>query len=707
MDLINTSCLEMKSASKNTENKILEGNDLLSCPIDSLDLSVRSVNCLKSESIFNLGDLIQCTELDLLRTRHLGKKSLKEINDFLASIGLSLGMRNKYLLSKNKIEDETKNHSEFTVSKSKPRVSILPQVSEFFITLGAWAAGEQHLETIEKALPTANEDWPSEIRHMWEKICQLDTHVLGKHLVHRYDVPLLMSHWLDGLSDRNKDILATRIITVDKTDTLEIIAKRHGLTRERVRQIEAKTVSKLKIILHSTKYSPIKRRATKLRECLGNAVPVADVAVTDGLNWVVNDFDGNAQIELIKKLFLWLAGPYKRKQDWLITNNNLMKESIERLLDQQTDNSLIPTMAVDQVLREIGIQEIHYDAWIDHLKNFRRVPGGLLHFTGSVLDKAEQLLRYDNRPTTVEELIEIIGKSSVRSVRQRMINDPRFWRINRQNQFVLAGTEGYDEYTGIADEIIQELQACGGSATVQHLIEKISKTYGVQPNSVNAYLNTPLFIRTDSGLVRVREGEEITIRTNISNSANCYQIGGQWAWRVKVDDQLLRGSGRLCPNAFAQVVGCSIGNKIKLQSRYGPVTISWQRDSVAGAGIGSIRQALQKLNATNGDFIFIIANGKFIDFQILHKEILDNDENQLRKLARLVGVLEIEDSEDEILGAILTAIGVNKQCDNKLQQHVKDTLISRGEGDLADLIKLPKLSVDEYLNRIGATLGSN
>ena len=680
---------------------------LLSTPIDSLDLTVRSVNCLKSESIYYLGELIQCTELDLLKTRNLGKKSLREIKNFLASIGLSLGMRNEHWSPNNNIEDGPKNHSEFKESQSETRVSILPQVSEFFITLGAWAAGEQNLDTLEKALPAANGNWPSEVRKLWEKICQLDTHVLGKHLVHRYDVPLLTSQWLDGLSDRNKDILSTRIINVDKPDTLEIIAKRHGLTRERVRQIEAKTKRKLQVILHSSKYSPIKRRATKLRDCLGNAVPVTDASVTERLNWVVNDFDSDAQIGLVQGLFLWLAGPYKKKHNWLITTTNLIEKSSERLLAQQIDNSLIPIMAVHQVLRELGIQEVHHDAWIDYLKIFRRVPEGLLRFTGSILDKAEQLLRYENRPLTAEEMIEVIGLSSVRSIRQRMMDDPRFWRINRQNQFVLAGTEGYDEYTGITDEIIQELNACGGIATGEHLVEKISKTYGVQPTSVYAYLSTPLFVRTESGTIRVREEEDIHINTDISKTADCYLIDGRWAWRVKVDDQLLRGSGRICPNAFARELGCNIGNKSKLSSAYGFVTISWQRGSVTGAGIGSIRKALEELNAANGDYVFVIAKENHIEFKILHKEILESDQNSLTKLAYMVGVPKIEDSEAAVLKVISTAIGVEKRSDTTLEQQVRDSLISRGEDDLADLIKPPKLSIDEYLNRIGATIMNN
>ncbi|NOQ36090.1 MAG: DNA-directed RNA polymerase subunit alpha [Methylococcaceae bacterium] len=62
-------------------------------PVDDLELTVRSANCLKAENIFYIGDLIQRTEVELLKTPNLGKKSLTEIKDILAMKGLSLGMR--------------------------------------------------------------------------------------------------------------------------------------------------------------------------------------------------------------------------------------------------------------------------------------------------------------------------------------------------------------------------------------------------------------------------------------------------------------------------------------------------------------------------------------------------------------------------------------------------------------------------------------
>ncbi|SVC59735.1 uncharacterized protein METZ01_LOCUS312589, partial [marine metagenome] len=66
---------------------------LLLRTVDDLELTVRSANCLKAENIYYIGDLVQRTEVELLKTPNLGKKSLTEIKDVLASRGLSLGVK--------------------------------------------------------------------------------------------------------------------------------------------------------------------------------------------------------------------------------------------------------------------------------------------------------------------------------------------------------------------------------------------------------------------------------------------------------------------------------------------------------------------------------------------------------------------------------------------------------------------------------------
>jgi DNA-directed RNA polymerase subunit alpha len=84
--------------SKEEEEEVPEVEEVKVDPIllrsiDDLELTVRSANCLKAESIHYIGDLIQRAEVDLLKTPNLGRKSLTEIKDVLASRGLTLGMQ--------------------------------------------------------------------------------------------------------------------------------------------------------------------------------------------------------------------------------------------------------------------------------------------------------------------------------------------------------------------------------------------------------------------------------------------------------------------------------------------------------------------------------------------------------------------------------------------------------------------------------------
>jgi DNA-directed RNA polymerase subunit alpha len=75
------------------ESRSAQFDPILLRPVDELELTVRSANCLKAENIYYIGDLIQRTETELLKTPNLGRKSLNEIKEVLASRGLTLGAR--------------------------------------------------------------------------------------------------------------------------------------------------------------------------------------------------------------------------------------------------------------------------------------------------------------------------------------------------------------------------------------------------------------------------------------------------------------------------------------------------------------------------------------------------------------------------------------------------------------------------------------
>ena len=83
---------EPEAAGKGIEDAGLEFNPLLLKKVDELELSVRSANCLKNDNIVYIGDLIQKTEAEMLRTPNFGRKSLNEIKEVLSGMGLHLGM---------------------------------------------------------------------------------------------------------------------------------------------------------------------------------------------------------------------------------------------------------------------------------------------------------------------------------------------------------------------------------------------------------------------------------------------------------------------------------------------------------------------------------------------------------------------------------------------------------------------------------------
>ncbi|MDN5872646.1 MAG: DNA-directed RNA polymerase subunit alpha [Nitrococcus sp.] len=85
--------LEGGSETEHPERKAPEIDPFLVRPLDDLELTVRSANCLKAENIHCVGDLVLKTEVELLKTPNLGKKSLTEIKEVLAQHGLALGMR--------------------------------------------------------------------------------------------------------------------------------------------------------------------------------------------------------------------------------------------------------------------------------------------------------------------------------------------------------------------------------------------------------------------------------------------------------------------------------------------------------------------------------------------------------------------------------------------------------------------------------------
>jgi len=457
----------------------------------------------------------------------------------------------------------------------------LSKINSLFQIISAWALGEKDLESLGGALPAPLPEWPEEIKKIWKELNNIETKELAGNLVNDYSVPTLVARELDNLDERALYVAEERILTTRHSVTLEELGNKLGVTRERVRQLEQKAIQKLKRFKEE-EYLPVFRRARLLHNQLGSAVPMNDSSIEDALMWAVEDFDEYlAERTIAKKLLLWRAGPYNIHRNWLLSDKKLPTKTITKFLECQDQRGIITLEAAHKAMNGLGIKTKYHRAWIDHLGKFLQLDEGLISFDGNALDKSISLLRYSCRPMTAEEILEYISSDSsvnIRYLRDRLISDLRFWRINRQGEFVLAGTEGYDEYTGIIDEIVQELELCGGQASVTHLVEKISSTYGVKETSVLLYLNAPMFIKDKNEIVRVRnieKGFNITTKDLTKSKACYFSDKGTWCFRIKIDTGAMRGSGRTIPNAFASQIGCSVGKKIEVPTELGQIIFSW------------------------------------------------------------------------------------------------------------------------------------
>jgi DNA-directed RNA polymerase subunit alpha len=84
---------EVEATGTSAEGKPEIKNENLNRSVEELELSVRSYNCLKNANIQTIGELVQKSEAEMLKTKNFGRKSLNEIKEILQSMGLSLGMR--------------------------------------------------------------------------------------------------------------------------------------------------------------------------------------------------------------------------------------------------------------------------------------------------------------------------------------------------------------------------------------------------------------------------------------------------------------------------------------------------------------------------------------------------------------------------------------------------------------------------------------
>jgi len=659
-------------------------------------LSARTWNALTRFTFMTWRDLADMTLADLADLRSVGPYTLTEILRLAIARALSASA----VSHANGIRGDEQLESALEKQKDEPPQHSLPaRIGNALETLTAWGRRERGVTTLGALLAEVGRatDMPEDVAQAW---AILDTCWMSNFAGPVADTPLaeLFDGVLTGLDEREREIFVSRSIMKNNA-TLQELADRWRVTRERIRQIQVAAESKVAAAVAQERFAPLRWRAQTLRSLLGASISMASDAYTSALNDVLGDCHVGSR-SMLMSFLLNLAG-YAEKSGWMVRKDAVFVTS-KTLEDAADEFGIIDTSHVTDLLREAGIATGDHAAILERIGGFREFGGRLAIWKGTVADKAVRVLAVCGKPMTPEELVAAIGEGNpVRALRNRILEDRRLARVTK-NEWALR-VWGLPEYTGIADKIAEEIEKQGGTALLAKLVDMIASQFGVAARSVRAYAQTPRFV-VQGEIIRLRAATEpVVVSAQIADAKGCFQVSAtSVSFCLGVDKEVQRGSGRSLPMAVAAFVGVVPGKERRfhtLQTPHGDVlsvVVTWPIDSVSGPTLGSTRTLVVDTGAEEGDLLrlqFDRVAGTVHAVRLIPKEL--NEAARIVRLSALTGIMGLDDLTAPDL--IAAAIGVAKS-------EVRSRLHRRGDDSLVEL--LPVTSVDPELDAALAELGA-
>lgn len=412
----------------------------------------------------------------------------------------------------------------------------------------------------------------------------------------------LLRQLLEAIGPRN-DIVVARRIQLGARPTLEEIGRTIGLTRERVRQLEAKALAAAESAVRAPLFGPLRWRASDLREVLGVAVTESSDFVADALAWAVRDLEEPSSCAA-SEVMLWLAGPFERDGEWLVRSDHSLR-SLTRAFESAMADVLVATAdeAAD-ALEELGLASEMASDFMRARPTWRLIDDcTYVRWRGSVGDKADTILRLVGRPLSVGEINYHIGEGHApTSLRNALASDERFVRLDKASNFGLREW-GLEEYSGIAQEIVERIERAGGRVDLEDMVIELVEQFGVSASSVRTYAGSPAFL-LESGQVVLRPQDRPYVADDrIERVSGLYILPeGQVIVHDIVDKDVLRGSGRQFPEAAANALGMRPGGRADFDfAGEVRIVVSWPATSVMGPSLGSVRHVAEKLCLRPGD----------------------------------------------------------------------------------------------------------
>lgn len=584
------------------------------------------------------------------------------------------------------------------VAGAAPTPRLSPAATAGFDVIARWAQATGAGRTLGEALDAVRRpDIPSDVAR-----AALAVRAVPLARLTGTTSPTAFRQSFDALLTQAGDERSVRILKARlafEPKTLEALATEFNVSRERIRQLQKAAEDSINAAAEERGAEEVVWRVEGLRCQLGTAMPLNDEhtrrqmrRLTDGLR--------EDQRELGRSLMLWMAGPYHhdKKTGWIFARaaSEAGPPAQEGFITSCADSEGHIDLAVlDSALTDLGFVEAAKAAWLAHEPHVRQLFDSLYHWRGTVADKAETVLLALGEPASAEEINELVAEGhNVRALRDRVLSDPRFVRTDRAR--VGLRRWGLEEYTGIVDEIGEELDARGGELPIPEVVSTVAQRFGLRPASVESYCSVPRFVVCDGRLRRRRPDEPFMPRRTIFDEPGCYVLDeNRCTFSVRVDKEVLRGSGRPLPQGLGAWLGVLPGGKrvFNVEDADG-VLVSWPDSALMGPSLGSIRGPVLDGGGTDGDRALLTFD-RTIDtlrFGVMSRELLTSA-SEWHRIELLTGVSAAHPEQREAQLAV--AIGASQP--NQLRARLRQ----RGDTELLELLAAaPDRALDEALDRL-------